>query len=240
MYLLWACKVDVPQQSPSLSLVANSGQLRNGFPRRRILGNPTTPFHAVVITYSAPLTPEEPPALMPESAESQRSGSPRSSRRRNYQACLECKKQKTKCQLGNSEPPQPPCSRCRRARLNCVFGPARRIRTRVGKAFPSPPNCLGENAGTAASADDERLSAPRSENGANYARSSQFDRSLANNERNEHGEADPSAQLAYDLSLWMLFPLCRDGCISPLEADHLFGYFVQWIHPLQEQSKCTG
>lgn len=105
------------------------------------------------------------------------------------------------------------------------------MRTRVGKAFPSPPNCLGENAVTAASADDERPPAPRSENGANYARSSQFDRCPANNERNAHGEADPPAQLAYDLSVWMLFPLCRDGCISPLEADHLFGYFVQWIHP---------
>ncbi|KAK7544141.1 uncharacterized protein J3D65DRAFT_608645 [Phyllosticta citribraziliensis] len=49
----------------------------------------------------------------------------RSSYRRNYQACEACKKQKGRCDLGSCDDPQPPCTRCRRARRECVFGPSR-------------------------------------------------------------------------------------------------------------------
>lgn len=45
--------------------------------------------------------------------------------RRNYQACEACKKQKGRCDLGSPDNPQPPCTRCRRARKECVFGPSR-------------------------------------------------------------------------------------------------------------------
>ncbi|KAK7525278.1 uncharacterized protein IWZ02DRAFT_230630 [Phyllosticta citriasiana] len=45
--------------------------------------------------------------------------------KRNYQACEACKKQKGRCDLGSCDDPQPPCTRCRRARRECVFGPSR-------------------------------------------------------------------------------------------------------------------
>ncbi|EKG11013.1 hypothetical protein MPH_12016 [Macrophomina phaseolina MS6] len=45
--------------------------------------------------------------------------------RRNYQACEACKKQKGRCDLGSPDNPKPPCTRCRRARKECVFGPSR-------------------------------------------------------------------------------------------------------------------
>lgn len=66
----------------------------------------------------------------PPTAGRQSPGNPQQQRsstrpRRNYQACIACKEQKIRCQLGSPDDPQPPCARCRRSRLDCVFGPPR-------------------------------------------------------------------------------------------------------------------
>ena len=47
--------------------------------------------------------------------------------RRSYRACLNCRRHKTKCDLGDVNAPQsPPCSKCKRTRTECVFSAGRR------------------------------------------------------------------------------------------------------------------
>ncbi|KAK8248287.1 hypothetical protein HDK77DRAFT_442074 [Phyllosticta capitalensis] len=70
--------------------------------------------------------------------------------RRNYQACEACKKQKGRCDLGSCDDPQPPCTRCRRARRECVFGPSRYStkgqKNRANTSEPEQAPCGGANA----------------------------------------------------------------------------------------------
>ncbi|KAG5357818.1 Transcriptional activator ARO80 [Yarrowia sp. B02] len=77
--------------------------------------------------------------------------------RRSYKACLNCRKRKIKCDLGDlSNPSKPPCARCRREGKQCVFVESKRggvANVRAGKEkkrkleSPSPPivvrNLLG-------------------------------------------------------------------------------------------------
>ncbi|BEI94648.1 uncharacterized protein CcaverHIS019_0702290 [Cutaneotrichosporon cavernicola] len=47
--------------------------------------------------------------------------------KRGYRACLHCRARKAKCDLGDIDAPSdPPCSRCRREKRECVFAPSRR------------------------------------------------------------------------------------------------------------------
>ena len=47
--------------------------------------------------------------------------------RRSYRACLNCRKHKTKCDLGDVDAPRSsPCSKCKRTRTECVFSEGRR------------------------------------------------------------------------------------------------------------------
>ncbi|KAG5355228.1 Transcriptional activator ARO80 [Yarrowia sp. E02] len=69
--------------------------------------------------------------------------------RRSYKACLNCRKRKIKCDLGDlSNPSKPPCARCRREGKQCVFVESKRggvANVRAGKEkkrkleSPSPP-----------------------------------------------------------------------------------------------------
>ncbi|CAK9782420.1 unnamed protein product [Cutaneotrichosporon oleaginosum] len=47
--------------------------------------------------------------------------------KRGYRACLHCRGRKAKCDLGDIDAPSdPPCSRCRREKRECIFAPSRR------------------------------------------------------------------------------------------------------------------
>jgi hypothetical protein len=47
--------------------------------------------------------------------------------KRSYRACINCRRHKTKCDLGDvNAPASPPCSKCRRTRTECVFAPGKR------------------------------------------------------------------------------------------------------------------
>lgn len=167
---------------------------------------------------------------MTDPTESSRSRVARMPMRRNYQACLECKKQKIKCHLGDSETPHPPCSRCRRVRLNCVFGPARKIGARTARPPTYPANGSGGSVATT-SAEKEHPPVQPEENEAGGTSFGAVYSSPVVHQRHEHEETEPSAEPAYKLSAWKLFPLCSDGCLSPREADYLIGYFFQWMCP---------
>ncbi len=58
--------------------------------------------------------------------------------RRNYQACLNCRRHKVKCNLGNVDNPSaPPCVRCRRESKDCSFSQSKRGGSRpieIGRA----------------------------------------------------------------------------------------------------------
>ncbi|OMP88500.1 Transcriptional activator ARO80 [Diplodia seriata] len=212
--------------------------------------------------------------------------------RRTYQACLACKEQKVRCQLGSPDDPQPPCARCRRSRLDCEFGASRSGGAGAGKkekkrkkrkrddddadgcAFSCLPICLltclgkmiGRGADVVVGHADGRLG-PRGElpqgdvpsvgvhapaaasNGSAAGPGGDHGRHRPAPGRVGGGDqpADPPAGTsstehrpspwdasaieaslrARDLSAWAQFPLCRDGWMSPREAEFLLQWCVR-------------
>lgn len=84
--------------------------------------------------------------------------------RRSYKACLNCRKRKIKCDLGDlSNPSKPPCARCRREGKQCVFVESKRggvANVRAGKEkkrkleSPSPPIIVRSLLGVPQAHDD--------------------------------------------------------------------------------------
>lgn len=219
----------------------------------------------------------------PPTAGRQSPGNPQQQRsstrpRRNYQACIACKEQKIRCQLGSPDDPQPPCARCRRSRLDCVFGPPRgavrgtkRKRARGidddrawliffffffwslrrvdlhtasteshlgprGDPAPSDVPSVGVHAPTA-SADASNGSpavsdASRGDGNrpvpVHFGHAAASSATLSN--RDQPSLLDASAieneLRSRDLSDWSGFQLCREGWISPIEAEFLLQWYI--------------
>ncbi|KAF4539142.1 C6 transcription factor [Lasiodiplodia theobromae] len=207
--------------------------------------------------------------------------------RRNYQACLACKEQKIRCQLGSPDDPQPPCARCRRSRLDCVFGPPRtggvggrgtrrRGRTRGGGGddeaadsghplgprggdpVPSDVPSVGVHAsaaaGEAAAAANGSAAVPGDDGQARPMPGRQQQPTAAANAATasststatfrEYHTASSAGRSPWDaaaisgtlrsrdLSPWAQFPLCRDGWMSPQEAEFLLQCYFDRMQPL--------
>ncbi|GME66038.1 Fungal Zn binuclear cluster domain containing protein [Neofusicoccum parvum] len=161
--------------------------------------------------------------------------------RRNYQACLECKRHKVKCNMGSSESPQPPCIRCRRAQLQCVFGPVRRLRSRVrrknGAGVP-PTAAAAPIAPPVDAREDDFRAESRSPPHAEAQAHSETHHDVREGSPDAAEATVPSTDDAraaapgYNLSSWNHFNLCRDGYLTPAEADHLVDHFFRWMHPI--------
>ncbi|GME47630.1 C6 transcription factor [Neofusicoccum parvum] len=203
----------------------------------------------------SPTARSTPPAPA-QSSEPQRSSA---RPRRNYQACLPCKEQKVRCQLGSPDDPQPPCARCRRSRLDCVFGPprgavrgSRRKRRRgdwesclgpQGDPVPTDVPSVGVHAPSSGGAavpvavrGDRPVPGqlghqPNTENPVNSGTAS----STASHRPQAipwDASAIESELRSRDLSDWGGFQLCRDGWISPNEAEFLLQCYFEWMEPL--------
>lgn len=151
--------------------------------------------------------------------------------RRNYQACLECKKHKVKCRLGDPEHPKPPCVRCRRARLPCVFGPARKLRSRTSRR--------ANPAASPVSGAEEHPTEPLSTTNPD----GQYE--LPQPAMTSATEDMRSIEPSYGPAIWTKSALCRDGHLTPLEAEHLVDHFFRWMHPLyplvdHKYSQCSN
>ncbi|OJD38570.1 c6 transcription factor [Diplodia corticola] len=164
--------------------------------------------------------------------------------RRNYQACLACKEQKVRCHLGSPDDPQPPCARCRRSRLDCVFGPPRaavRRPTRKrrggaddsldagGDSLPNSVPSVGVHAPAAAS--DDSAAEPGHGRPADAASSSTA--TVPDQHPSPWDASAIEASLhSQHVSAWAQFALCRDGWISPREAEFLLQCYFDRMNPL--------
>ncbi|KAL1630308.1 hypothetical protein SLS56_004980 [Neofusicoccum ribis] len=123
--------------------------------------------------------------------------------------------------------------------LQCVFGPVRRLRSRVKRKNGVPPTAAAAPIPTPVDAREDEFRAesrnpPHAEAQAHSeihhdAREGSPDAAEATAPSTDDGR--PTAP-GYNLSSWNHFNLCRDGYLTPAEADHLVDHFFQWMHPI--------
>jgi len=173
--------------------------------------------------------------VSPHDDNSASTGKRKAEGRRKYRACISCKEQKVqspggrrpvtldnhmyqvRCDLGNPDNPQPPCSRCRRLMKECVFDSSKRVKARY-------TNITGSSEGIPITASHDGASTQQipfqNEPLPGATVSQEEARSLS-----ETGSIEEKASAMEGPVDWPNFPLCSEGWLTPSDADFLLDQY---------------